>query len=51
EQKALILLRFNQSMSILEISKVLNVPEGTVKSRLHRTLNELKQSLQGDYYE
>lgn len=48
EQKTLVLLRFNQGMSILEISKILDIPEGTVKSRLHRTLNELKQIYQGD---
>jgi len=48
EYKTLILLRFNQGMSIMEISKTLNIPEGTVKSRLHRTLNELKLSIQGD---
>jgi RNA polymerase sigma-70 factor (ECF subfamily) len=48
EQKTLILLRFNQNMSIFEISKTLNIPEGTVKSRLHRTLNELKLLYQGD---
>lgn len=48
DQKTLVLLRFNQAMSILEISTILGIPEGTVKSRLHRTLNELKLSLQGD---
>lgn len=51
EQKTLLLLRFNQGMSILEISKTLDIPEGTVKSRLHRTLNELKHLYQGDDHE
>ncbi len=51
EQKTLVLLRFNQNMSIFEISKTLDIPEGTVKSRLHRTLNELKLSIQGDEHE
>lgn len=48
EQKTLVLLRFNQEMSILEISKTLRIPEGTVKSRLHRTLTKLKLLYQGD---
>jgi RNA polymerase sigma-70 factor (ECF subfamily) len=51
EQKTLILLRFNQNMNILEISKTLDIPEGTVKSRLHRTLNQLKNLITGDEHE
>jgi len=38
-------LRFNQEMSILEISEVMTCSEGTVKSRLFYTLKELNRKL------
>jgi len=48
DQRTLILLRFNQDMSISEIAQILQIPEGTVKSRLHRTLSQLKIKMSGE---
>jgi RNA polymerase sigma-70 factor (ECF subfamily) len=48
DQRTLLLLRFNQNMTIFEIAQIMRIPEGTVKSRLHRTLAELKTKLSGD---
>ncbi|GAF65431.1 putative RNA polymerase [Bacillus sp. TS-2] len=46
EQKSLIILRFYYGYSIKEISEILNKPEGTIKSRLSRTLEQMKQHLE-----
>jgi len=43
QQRALLMLRYNEGFDISQIAEILNVPEGTVKSRLHRSLNQLKQ--------
>ena len=47
ERRAVLLLRFYEKMSIRQMAGVLEVPEGTVKSRLHRALKELKVLLKG----
>ena len=39
------LLRFQQELSIKEISEILECPEGTVKSRIFYTLKKLAESL------
>lgn len=39
-------LRFQEELSIKEISQILNCPEGTVKSRLHYTIKKLSTQLQ-----
>jgi len=38
-------LRFTQELSVPEIAAVLNIPEGTVKSRLHTLTNKLRAKL------
>lgn len=43
ERKALIMLRYSQDFSVSQIAQILDIPEGTVKSRLNRTLHELRQ--------
>lgn len=43
--KLVITLRFIYSLKISEISAMLNIPEGTVKSRLSRGLKKLKKNL------
>ena len=43
DRRALLSLRYQQDFDISEIAEILAVPEGTVKSRLHRTLAELRQ--------
>jgi RNA polymerase sigma-70 factor (ECF subfamily) len=46
DQRAILSLRYLEDMSTREIAAVLEVPEGTVKSRLHQARNELKQILE-----
>lgn len=43
--QTIIMLRFFEDMTILEISQVVNKKAGTVKSRLHRGLKELREIL------
>ena len=45
EQRILIALRFGQGLQVGQIAAILNVPEGTVKSRLHRALARLRELL------
>lgn len=44
--KSCFLLRYQEELSIKEISKIVNCPEGTVKSRIHYCLKQLAQQLQ-----
>lgn len=39
-------LRFASNLSVAEIASILNIPEGTVKSRLHTTIVKLRNKLQ-----
>lgn len=41
-------LRFTDELSIKEIASIFNIPEGTVKSRLHTLIQKLRNKLQ-DY--
>lgn len=43
-QREVLLMRFVDSMSLQEIAEALNVPLGTIKSRIHKAL----KTLQGD---
>jgi len=43
ERRALVTLRYREGFDIEQIAQILGVPEGTVKSRLHRTMNQLKE--------
>ena len=45
ESRTLFALRFEEELGIAQVSEILGIPEGTVKSRLHRLLNHLKQQL------
>ena len=45
EQREVIHLRFSDDMPLTEISEVLGVPLGTVKSRLHNALQKLRRKL------
>jgi len=47
--KAIIILFYYEDMSIKDISKTLNIPQGTVKSRLSRAKDKLKVILESDY--
>ena len=45
EHKTLIMLRFGQGLQVGQIAAMLNIAEGTVKSRLHRALARLREIL------
>jgi RNA polymerase sigma-70 factor, ECF subfamily len=45
EQKVLVMLRFGQGLQVGQIAAILNIAEGTVKSRLHRALARLREVL------
>ncbi len=45
EHKTLIILRFGQGLQVGQIAAILNIAEGTVKSRLHRALARLREIL------
>ncbi|ETI70402.1 RNA polymerase sigma factor [Neobacillus vireti] len=47
-QRAVILLFYYHDMPQEEIAKILEIPTGTVKSRLHTAINRLKEELEGD---
>ena len=48
EQRALIVLHFYVGLSLPETALALGLPVGTVKSRLHRTMQRLRASLDAD---
>ena len=43
DRRALLILRYNEDFEIEQIAEIIAVPSGTVKSRLHRTLNQLRE--------
>lgn len=43
DQQEILLLRYLEGMKVREISMILNIPQGTVKTRLHYTLSQLKK--------
>jgi RNA polymerase sigma-70 factor (ECF subfamily) len=45
EQRVLLMLRYHEDFNIAQIAEILSVPEGTVKSRLHRTLDQLREMM------
>jgi len=45
EHKTLIIMRFGQGLQVGQIAALLNIAEGTVKSRLHRALARLREML------
>lgn len=45
KQRSVFIMRFQEEMSIKEISDALNISEGTVKSRLFYTLKKLSEKL------
>ncbi|HSD84401.1 MAG TPA: RNA polymerase sigma factor [Anaerolineae bacterium] len=49
DQQALIALRYFLELPEAEVAAALNIPRGTVKSRLHRTLARLREIIQRDY--
>lgn len=45
QHKTVIILRYYKDLSIKQISEILECPEGTIKTRLHRAINQLKSDL------
>jgi len=45
EKKSLYILRFTENLTVPEISSILSIPEGTVKSRIFYLLKEMKEQL------
>ncbi|KAA0547206.1 RNA polymerase sigma factor [Bacillus sp. BGMRC 2118] len=50
-QRAVILLFYYHDMQQDEIASILEIPLGTVKSRLHKAIKKLKKELEEDEYE
>ncbi len=48
QYKEIIILRYYLCYEYREIAEILNIPEGTVKSRLHRAIDRLKQEVKGE---
>lgn len=46
-----ILLFYMEDLAIADISEILKLPEGTIKSRIHRAKKILKQKLEESHYE
>lgn len=47
KQRNVIVLRYFESMKVNEISEILNIPSGTVKSRIYHGLKNLKKYMKG----
>ena len=47
EHREVIVLRFYQGLDYKDIAQVLEIAEGTVKSRLHRAITALKTEMEG----
>lgn len=47
ELRQVIIMRFYQELKIKDIAQALGMPEGTIKSRLHRAYRQLSDALQG----
>lgn len=46
KSKALLTLRYREGFEIGQIAEILGVPGGTVKSRIHRAINQLRQMVE-----
>ncbi|MFM1652213.1 sigma-70 family RNA polymerase sigma factor [Brevibacillus sp. B_LB10_24] len=46
--KQVIILKYFEDMTIAEIARVIGRPEGTVKTRLHQALSQLRKLLEKD---
>ncbi|GAF64799.1 putative RNA polymerase [Bacillus sp. TS-2] len=49
KQRAVIILAYYHDLSQEDISSILSIPKGTVKSRLHTAILRLKELLKEDY--
>lgn len=51
EFRTVMVFRIVEEMSVEEVAKVLNISEGTVKSRLSRAKDKMKEILKNDSFE
>lgn len=49
KQRAVILLAYYEDLAIADIAQILDIPAGTVKSRLHHAMKTLKEALKEDF--
>ncbi|WP_404459032.1 sigma-70 family RNA polymerase sigma factor [Oceanobacillus kapialis] len=49
QEKAVILLKFYNDLTIKQIGEVLELPIGSVKTILYRSLNKLRENIEGGY--
>ena len=49
KQRAVILLAYYEDLPIADIAQILDIPTGTVKSRLHHAMKALKDALKEDF--
>ena len=49
--QALLMLRYHEDFDIGQIAEILGIPEGTVKSRIHRTIEQLRQLMESQQNE
>jgi RNA polymerase sigma-70 factor (ECF subfamily) len=48
DQRIAVVLRFYRDLSVAEIARLVRSPSGTVKSRLHHAMRQLREALQTD---
>lgn len=49
DEQALIILRYFLELPEIEVAQTLDIPQGTVKSRLHRTLGKLREIIRKEF--
>jgi RNA polymerase sigma-70 factor (ECF subfamily) len=51
DQRAVVVLHHYSGFSAVEISRILGIPEGTARSRLHYATEAMRAALQADAYQ
>jgi RNA polymerase sigma-70 factor, ECF subfamily len=52
EQRAVLVLRYYDDLTVEEIARTLDIPAGTVKSRIYYAMKKLRKAFEGvDYFE
>ena len=46
DHRTVVVLRYSEDWSVAQIAEALDIPPGTVKSRLHRALKQLREELE-----
>lgn len=47
--KSVLILRYYKDYSVKQIAETLQCPEGTIKTNIHRGLNQLREKMKGDH--